>query len=199
MTGEKTLALNPFLYGPITDELGLNVDAVFLYGFTPKMDMIANLSSLSVIPEFGYGGSWIMPRVDLGKNNILGFQVGMIGRGDGYYAVPQYHFFIENSKFAFEFNVGANFNFEALNMPSIYGIVAPVYKIFEGILHLYVEVDPSFIAGVSDSFGLTVVPGLWLGLAGGKHQFSAGIPLGGITSDAMTTSFACWYWTTFSL
>jgi hypothetical protein len=198
MTGAKTLALNPFFYGPLEGDFALNADLAILYGFTPTFDIIANLASLTVTPDFGYAGSYIMPRIDLGKNNIIGVQLGMDSSFAPYNVVPQYHFFIENGKAAFELNVSANIPFSAPDSTILGAVVAPVYKFVPGKFHAFVEIDPSYTLG--GSFALNVVPGIWLGLAEGKHQFCLSAPLTGVTSsDGMGVTFGAWYWTTFTL
>ncbi len=200
MTGAKTLAINPFFYGPIKGGFGLNTDLVISYGFTSNFDVIADLASLSLYSTSRYMGSYIMPRFDLGKNNILALQLNVVNTDPLSYSVsPQYHFFYENDTLAFELNLGATVPFSTPDTSTLSGVVVPVYKIVKGAFHLFFEIDPSYTLGNSGTFNLNLVPGVCILLAGGKHQICLGVPLSGVTSSSMGVGFGTWYWTTFSL
>ena len=200
MTGARTLAVNPFFWGPLKGGQGLSMDMVLLYGFTARFDVIADVAELNLLPRPGYALSYLMPRFDLGKNNILAIQFTASGIYPVSFSVtPQYHFFTESRGMAFEFNAGLSIPFSSPSSSSLYAVLAPVWKIVDGKVHLYLEIDPSLAFGNPPSFGLNLVPGVWIGLAGGKHQFSLGIPLYGVTSGNFAVGYAAWYWTTFSI
>jgi hypothetical protein len=201
MTGARTLAVNPFFWGPLKGGAGLTVDAVLLYGVTPRVDLIADIAEVSIAPTAGYALSYLMPRFDLGKNNILALQLTMANSSPASFSVtPQYHFFAENDRLALEFNAGLTIPVSDPAASSVYAVIAPVLKIVPGTLHLFLEVDPSYNAfDGSGSSALNLVPGVWLGLAGGKHQFSFGVPLSDATSGSAGVGYALWYWTTFAL
>ena len=201
MTGARTLAVNPFFWGSLKGGAGLTVDAVLLYGFTPRFDVIADIAEVNIAPTAGYALSYLMPRFDLGKNNILALQLTAANSSPASFSItPQYHFFAENGRLAIEFNAGLTIPFSDLDGSSLYAVIAPVLKIAPGSLHLFLEVDPSYSAfDGSGASALNLVPGVWIGLAGGRHQFSFGVPLGGVTSGSVGVGYALWYWTTFSL
>jgi len=211
MTGAKTLALNPFLYGAI-GPFDATLDLVAGYGVSDRLDVYADLAGL-YYDGFGalsYSGSWVMPRFDLGANNILALSVGeSFDSSTGaasFYLWPQYHFFWENDKFALEFNGGVNIPLDAPETSSALLFFAPVYKILDGTFHVFCEIDPSYIAsGVDKGFDLTLLPGFWFGFGEeALHQFSIGVSVGGWWNDGKLNgrpsyTWNIWYWTTFSL
>ena len=200
MSGARTLSVNPLVYGPFYD-FGLSTDLVVSYGFTDRFDIFVDLASLDVAPEFGYAGSWVMPRVGLGENHVLGLQMGFDSVDPfSFYLAPQYHFFGENEKLALEFNLGVYVPFSEPETSEIYAVAVPVYKVKSDVFALYVEVDPYYTFGADGGFGLNIVPGLWLGFGEeAAHQISFGLILESVTSGDLSLSYGFWYWTSFSL
>jgi hypothetical protein len=201
MTGEKKLAVNPFLYTSFPKgSFGLASDFVFTYGFSDKFDIFLNAASLIYAPGFAYAGSWIMPRVDLGKNNIIAVKVGYDGASA--YAGPEYHFFKENEKFAFEANAYGKFVFSDPFSYTVGAFLAPVLKLAGGKFNIYCEVDPAY-SGISGAgaFSLGIVPGICLNLKEGTHQIS--IAYTGLAfakgGSIGTAGIGLWYWHPFQL
>ncbi|MBL8025198.1 MAG: hypothetical protein JNL74_02235 [Fibrobacteres bacterium] len=204
MTGEKTVAVNPFFYGsPLNSEFGLSTDLVAGYGFTPKLDLFANFASLSVVGDPGsYSGSWIMPRYDFGNSAIGALFIGMAKNVDdelSLYGGPQFHFFRENDNWALELNLSAMFYAEKNSDPLAGGTVAPVYKLVKQQLYLFAEFNPAYSFGDGGGFDFNIAPGLWLGIPETAHQFSLSIPLSGIKDGSVSAGINLWYWYSFSL
>ncbi len=195
-TGEKVLAINPFFYFNPLSPLAISEDTVLAYGLTSNMDIYVDIFSFALAPTTGYSGSWIMPRYDLGGNNIIAAQV-FFGTAAGVTISPQYHFFYEDPLLGFEANLNLYLPLSNLSNPTIALFAAPVYKVVKDVVHLYVEIDPSYTVG--GNFGLNVVPGAWLGLPGTPFQISLAVPLTGVTGSAMTVGFTGWLWYTMKL
>lgn len=100
MTGENTLALNPFLYFDGTGAVGHDI---FLeYGIFANVDIWSQISMVRTKDGTSTDFS-AMLRYDLGKSNILAI------RASQWYVAPQYHLVWENDKFGFQANVAAQF------------------------------------------------------------------------------------------
>jgi hypothetical protein len=200
MTGDRTLALNPSFYGALSP-FDLTTDLVFSYGFRDDVDVFVDIATLTVSPDFDYAGSWVMGRCDLGGSNIIAAQLGFVtGAGStDWYLVPQYHFFKEGDRFAWEMNAGVEIPLTDVENSLVFGVFAPVFKAVPDTLSLFLEVNPSYQLGDSKDFILEIVPGLCMGFADNNHQISVGIPISDLTENAVDFSFAAWYWTSFSL
>jgi hypothetical protein len=207
MTGAKTFAITPFFYfapvGSATEDMDINADAVVGYGFTDKIDMFVNIATVNLKSDPGaYSTTWIMPRYDLGGNNIVAAQIGLEQDADNnlqVYGGPHYHFFWENDRCAMEFNALALFHADstAPTTASIYA--APVYKLLPNLLYPFVEVDPTYTFGDGGGLDFVLAPGLWIGIPGTPHQFSISVPISGIKDGSVSTGIYAWYWVSFSL
>ncbi|MDD5067107.1 MAG: hypothetical protein PHF84_08685 [bacterium] len=200
MTGAKTFAVNPFFYGGFDPEFSLTTELVVGYGFSEVFDIYADLATLDLTPDSGYGGSWVMPRYDLGGNNILALQIGFYKEegSTASYIVPQYHLYKDGEIFTWEINLGLNVPLDDAGSSLLYGVVAPVWKIVPNTLNLFLEIDPSYQMGDADDFILTLVPGLCLGFGNeGQHQFCLGFPVSDLTENEVSTTYAAWFWTSF--
>lgn len=187
-TGEKVLAINPFFYTTSLNPFGLNADLIASYGITANLDVFVNFADLGLAPSFTYNFSWAMIRYDLGGNNILALQASQ------YLISPQYHFFWENDLFAAEVNVYANFTYTNFGSPTIGAYLAPIVKVIKDVLYFYAEVDPYYQIG--GSFGLNIVPGVWLGL-GNYGQISLGFSINSVTSGSLSYGINTWYFIPF--
>lgn len=197
MTGEKTIGILPAVYIPVSPNTGIASDYIFAYGFTSNFDVYVNCASLVYAPTFGYSGSWIMPRFDLGGNNIIGLQAFFdnTASGVGIRLAPQYHLFIEGDLFVFEFNVYVTVPLSTPTNTSVALCIAPDFKVVKDLFHLFLEVDPSYTIGTG-RVALTVVPGMCFTFSGNAHQICVGVPIGDITSGAVTVGINLWYaWT----
>jgi hypothetical protein len=209
MTGAKTLALNPFLYlEDFSDRAASGADLVIAYGIRDNLDIYANLAGfygLNDIPDANpYYSSWIMPRIDFGKNNIAALQLGITLDDEGtaqFYAGPQYHFCWENDVFALE----ANAMFYSKNNPTTANpwagaIVGPVWKAVPEILFPYIEINPGYDFGddsADGTFDLTVAPGICIAIPNTSHQFSISFPVSGLAAGEASVGFAGWCWISF--
>jgi hypothetical protein len=169
MTGDGVIAINPFVYLPAFDPVTLGTDLVAAYGFSPSVDLFVNFASLGFLPEFTYGGSWAMLRLDLGGSNILALQAGTA------FVSPQYHLFLENEIFAFEANVYAKFMYEDITHPTFGAYLAPVLKLSS--FAFYCEVDPAY--ALDGVFSLFIMPGAYVNM-GQAGQLSVGVGLGDV-------------------
>ncbi len=183
MMGAKTLGINPFVYASSFDPFTMGADLVVSYGFTDNIDLFVDLAGVNLTPEFGYNTSWIMPRIDLGGNNIIAIQAGLTA------VSPQYHFFWENDLFAAEANLYVSFAYDSFGTPLIGAYLAPVVKIVKDVLALYCEVNPSY--QVEGSFALNIVPGIFLNM-GDAGQLSVGVPLGDVLTG-LAPGVGLWY------
>lgn len=185
MTGEKTLAINPFVYNTTTiSPFTLSADLVAWYGFSPKVDVAVNFSTLNILTPFSWGGFWVMPRVEIAPNNILGITVGYTG--SAVLIKPEYDLIIypESGIFKFEGNLrvpitvgaasGATFDVQA--------VLTPILEFVKSKFAFFVEVNPYVNIVPTPAFTLPINPGLWFGFADAKHQISlafTGIALSG--------------------
>ena len=207
MTGANTFAVTPFFYfapvGSATEDLDINADAVIGYGFTDKIDMFVNLATFNLKSDPGaYSNTWIMPRYDLGKNNIVAAQIGLEQNANNdlkVYGGPHYHFFWENDRCAMELNALALFHADSLipTTASIYA--APVYKLLPNVLYPFFEVDPTYTFGSGGGLDFVLAPGIWIGIPNTPHQFSVSVPLSGIKDGNISAGIYAWYWASFSL
>jgi hypothetical protein len=184
MTGEKTLAINPFIYLPISPAVGLSTDLVAWYGFSPKVDIAINLSSITILSPAAWGGFWVMPRYEFAPNNIVGLSLGYTG--SAFLVKPEYDMVIypEKGILAFEGNLrvpitvgaptGATLGLEAY--------LVPVLQFAKSKFAFFVEVNPMIKILPAVSFDLPINPGIWFAFDEAKHQFSlafTGIALSG--------------------
>lgn len=187
---EGVLAVTPYLYSPSLDPYTLGMDLEGAYGISKQADLTVDFVDLTLAPQFCYNFSWVMFRYDFGENNIGALEVSQ------YFISPQYHFFQENDLFAFEANILAQFGYTNFNEGAMYGAyIAPVYKLIENTLYVYLEFDPFYTVG--SGFTLAVLPGIWVGL-GDAGQFSLAATLSDITGT-VTPGVALWYTLDFDL
>jgi hypothetical protein len=191
MTGENTLALNPFLYFDGTGAVGHDI---FLeYGILANLDIWSQISMVCTKDGTSTDFS-AMLRYDLGKSNIIAL------RASQWYVAPQYHLVIENDKMGFQANVAAQFAFEYYKEPAIYAILCPLVKIFNKKADIFLEVNPGYYMKDGDfancavrykGFGLDITPGFGLSL--GKTLVSVGCPIYNVSTNA-TPTFGMWWW-----
>jgi len=184
MTGDGVVAFSPFVYAPTLSPLSLYSDMVVSYEITANIDLFVNFATIGFAPAFGYSGSWIIPRIDLGANNIIAVQIGAnpTNFGSTFYVAPQYHFFWENDSFAIEANLIAKFVAASIANPSFTFYAAPSLKFAGGIVDVYCEVVPAYTVG--GAFSFTVVPGLYFNMEAGG-QLSLGVGLGDLTTGTI--------------
>jgi hypothetical protein len=206
MTGDKVFVINPFVKAVNFDAKFNAIDPVLLYGFSPTMDIIVNPGSFTMTDgTTDYATSWILPRYDLGSNNILGLQIGYDKTGymvlaESLFITPQYNFVFENDSFAFELNLGIAMPFEDMGSSIGYAILAPVYKILPGQLHVYLELDPFFPMAEGVEFNMNMLPGIWMGFSEGKYQVSLAAFINNVTEangGAMSYGVGLWAWFAF--
>jgi hypothetical protein len=205
MTGAQTFTVTPFVYftpiGSAGEDMDISLNAVVGYGFTDRIDVFANLANLNLKSEPGaYGQSWVMPRYNLGKNNILALQVGVTQNANNdlnAFGGPHYHFFWENNHWGAEFNAMAIFTMDTLASNSLYACAAPVYKLMPNILYPYVEFDPTYTLGDNGGFDFVIAPGLWFSIPDTPHQLSVSVPLSGIKDGSVGAGIYARYWFSF--
>lgn len=186
MTGESKLAINPFFYIPISFNR-IAFDLVGAYGITPNIDVLANLSSISLSSNgTSWLGAWIMPRYDFGSlsilpYNIIGIQLGYIGT---FLGAIHYHTLVKPIDiFGIEINGIASY----AGAISLSGTIAPFLNIF-GPLSIYFEFDPSYTLDLN-LFGYSLVSGIDINLS----------PYGelNIGYNIASSSIVGWYFITF--
>jgi hypothetical protein len=189
MTGDGVLSINPSVWAASFSPAYIGGDLIAGYGFSANADMTVDFADATFTPG-SYNFSWIMPRYDLGGNNIIALQAGQ------YFISPQYHFFRENDSWALEANVLAVFTYTNLNNPVFGAYLAPVYKIVKDVFYVYLEFDPFYTTGSSD-FTLAVLPGVWYSF-GDAGQFSLAATFGNVTGK-FSPGAALWYSVSFNL
>ncbi|OGJ86974.1 MAG: hypothetical protein A2268_07115 [Candidatus Raymondbacteria bacterium RifOxyA12_full_50_37] len=192
MTGKKTLAINPFLYKPLSPTDNLSMDLVAAYGLSENKDIFVNFASMYLHPGT-YASSWIMPRYNFGNNRTIALLVG--SDGNNIFGGPQFHFLKESERFAVEVNVNGTMN-SVFDAGLVSAVIAPVYKILPNVLHPYIEVDPSM--DFTGSFALALVPGCWIGIPSTRHQASIAVPLTNMAGNGdICVGITLWYWYAF--
>lgn len=190
MTGDKTFALNPFLYFDGTGAVGH--DIFLLYGINPKVDVWSQISMVRT-KDGTFTDFSVMGRYDLGKSNILAV------RASQWYVAPQYHLVMENDKFGFQANVAAQIAFDYPKNPAFYAVLSPIVKLFNGKMDVFIEANPGYYMQDGDfanlwirpeGFGLDLTGGI--GLSVGKALVSIACPVYDVTHDA-TPTFGMWW------
>jgi hypothetical protein len=191
LAGDQTLVVSPFLYFDGTGAVGH--DIFLIYGMTKNTDIWSQISMVKTSEGTTVDFSGMI-RYDLGKNNILAL------RASQWYVAPQYHFLIENDRFGFQANVAAQIAFDYYKNPAIYAILAPLVKLFDGKMDIFIEANPGYymqegdfanLAVRPEGFGLDLIGGI--GLVVGKTLFSISCPVYNVTTDA-TPTFGMWWW-----
>lgn len=190
MTGESTLAINPFLY--MDNDGNVGQDFFIAYGVTNRFDI---WSDINVIPELSLVDMSVMVRFDLtGKNTILAV------RANGVCVTPQFHYIWENDRVVLQGNLAGQINYDYLNKPAIYAILSPAIKLADGLFDVFCEVNPGYylqegdfanLAVRSKGFDLDVVPGI--GFSAGKSLFSVSCPIYNIATNPTPTFGAWWF------
>ncbi len=183
-----TFGITPYIFAPSFNPLNMGSDIELEYGIFSNADITVDAADLTFAPAFSYNFSWVMLRYDFGFNNIAALEASQ------YLVSPQYHFFWENNKWAFELNILAEFTYTNFSAPVFGAYAAPVYKITKDIF-VYLELDPFYTVG--QGFSLAVLPGVWFWL-GDFGQISLAVTLSDVTGT-FTPGAALWYTLTFNL
>ncbi|MCX7820974.1 MAG: hypothetical protein N2258_04785 [Brevinematales bacterium] len=185
MTGKGKFFVNPILYSTFEPVAGL--DLVSGYGFTDNFDLFVNLSTISYADSsFAWGGSWLMPRYDLGSLSILGYNIlgVLVGYSTEFYGGLQYHTslnFVPN----FFIEVNAFGTYYASGSFSYGGIIAPVFKIVD-MFAIYFETD---LAMNGEELSYDFVPGIDLNF-GSAGELSLGYKI-------ISQTIGAWYFVAF--
>jgi hypothetical protein len=191
LTGDKTIAINPFMYGNITPgSFSSTFENVVEFGIGANADFF--------ISTMGWG----MARFGLGDPNQIIALKATAGLGDtnGGFGTfgPQYHgVFNFGDTFTLEANLWWDLSYMNLADMTITAVIAPVVKFDkDATVAVFVEIDPVLtLSGGSSAFALNIVPGLSF-LNG---TVSVGLTIGGITGSAVTLGYGAWLWVPFSL
>ncbi len=174
MTGAKTVAVNPFYsFGIDSANTGSYLTGSVLfkfdYGFSDYADIMLT-------------PTWIMPRFDLLKNNllILGVQLGTAP------ALQIHGFYDKMDLIAIEYNVYTVANDWSLSGFDVGAIVAPTLKL--GNFGIWVEADFNSIIG---GFGFDMGAGIYINA--GANQISLGV-----NSILGSPNIGGWLWAPFS-
>ena len=196
-SGKQTLAIVPYLYAWNSDGVWGGGDICASYGLTDKTDVFLDVNYL-----YGAGAGtpgWFgMLRYDFGNTKIVALKANNIS------VSPQFHYLVENDKWAFQSNVDLQIDYKTPNDPSFYAVLCPLFK-FTSRLDIFCELNPSYTMLDQDvvggwvrpkGFGLDVVPGI--GFKIDPLLFSVAVPVYDVTHKA-TPSFGMWllYMTTF--
>jgi len=185
MTGERTLALNPVVYGYKADPIALGMDLIASYGVTNKFDIWVNFGSITVYPVF-YDNFWVMARHDLGGSNIIAFKVNNLS------ASIQYHGCLENKAVYLQSNAAITCTYETYSDINFKAIISPGVKIRTSGWDIFCDVIPSYT--IKQDFGLTVTPGFGFSVFG--DLFSVGVTLKDVTGN-MSPLVGIWYFHAF--
>lgn len=199
MIGAGKLTVIPATYFSLTPSFEASAEFVIGYGITPAFDLFADIVTFTYAPELRCSQVWIMPRFDLGWNNIAALQIMFENEVPGFSVsiAPQYHFFYENDIVFIEFNAIVTVPVSAPADTVVEAIVAPGWKVSKNALHLFLELDPSYTFG--SRFEVTLLPGMCICFARNTHQICVGIPFSDITSGTLNMGVSIWYAGTFRL
>lgn len=185
MTGEKTLAINPFVYNTTTiSPFTLSADLVAWYGISAKVDVAVNFSTLNILTPFSWGGFWVMPRYEVAPNNILALTVGYTGSALS--LKPEYDLIVYPEKGIFKFE--ANLRLPITVGPAtgatldVQAVLVPILEFAKNKFAFFVEVNPYVNIVPAVALTVPINPGIWIAFAEAKHQFSlafTGIALSG--------------------
>jgi hypothetical protein len=166
ITGANTFAINPVLFADRPNSGGTEV--FFYYGLTDKWDVSTSIT--------GIGDFTAMLRYDFGGSKILGLQASPS------WVTPQFYLTLENDHYYLQGVVAAQFSYDYIKKPALYGILCPGFKLTKNI-DFFCEVNPGYYMNEDDfancSFrrkgaALDIVPGI--GLTIGKVLFSIAFP-----------------------
>ncbi|OHD54382.1 MAG: hypothetical protein A2014_11885 [Spirochaetes bacterium GWF1_49_6] len=201
LTGDKTIAINPFMYGNISPgSFGASFENVFEFGINKDTDFFISTGALNIAGGV-FVPSWGMIRFGLGDpNQVIALKAttgfGDTNSGTGTFG-PQYHgVFNFGDTFTLEANLWWDLSYKSLGDMTITAIVAPVVKFDkDASVAVFLEIDPVLtLAGGSSSFALNVVPGLSF-LNG---TITVGLTVNNITGSAITLGYGAWVWVPFS-
>jgi hypothetical protein len=183
MSGKGTIALNPFAYGSAETKIA-SLDLIAAANVFNKLDIWANAGSISFSSdETMYNTWWVMPRLSLTKNNIVGIMANDI------FTSLQYHgVWFENDQFFFQNNTGVDLVYEIPKDPTLWTILSPGVKIGKTGLDIYC--DAGFSIFDSD-FSLKIVPGI--GATIKNSLFSFGVVINDVTNEPHVSVGMWWY------
>ena len=201
MTGEKTLAINPFVYNTTTlSPFTLSADLIAWYGLSAKVDVAVNFSTLNILTPFSWGGFWLMPRVEIAPNNILGLTVGYTGSALA--LKPEYDLIIypEKGIFKFEANLRVPITVGAATGATldVQAVLVPILEFVKNKFAFFVEVNPYVNIVPTAALPVPINPGLWFGFADAKHQIMlalTGMSFAGGTFGVSPGIGLCYYTT----
>lgn len=201
-TGDKTLAINPYMYimpdGEITPTLYASV------GIGDKFDIYAGIGTSMRFNNtdniFSPGAIELFPRYFVTEN--VGFALHAIyvpGEVDAVLG-PEVHAAWSVGRFAFTGNLGWHpmIGQSGFDAGGLYAIIAPEIYIVPDRLSFYLEVDPG-LSLVDPEFDMTLVPGFGVVLdEAGAHSLSLGVQVP-VAMDPGPVSVGLWYGTSFGL
>jgi hypothetical protein len=187
MSGAHTLTVNPVIYDLQSRER--STDLMVGYGFTDNFEVFSTLANLSFSPLAKYNDSWVMGRFALKPNHI--FAAEFEDGPDGWFLSPQYHFFTESDRMAWEFNVVPVFSSKGVDGSSLSICFSPVYKLMPDVLYPFLEIDPSI--GFDGATGLAVAPGLWFAIPGTSQQITLSAPISKNEKGAVRLGLNFWW------
>lgn len=195
MTGENTLAINPFI--SVDNEGNFSHDIYTTYGITNKFDI---WSHLSFTPKLNKFNASCMLRYDFtGKNTIAAILA------NGKHFSPQLHWIWENEKVILQSNIIVQFNYDYIKKPAIYAIFSPAIKIRYGLIDIFCEINPgyymlnqSYVNHTirSEGFNFDIVPGF--GFVVKNCIFSLSCPVYNIINKPEPTFGLWWFFTIVS-
>lgn len=196
MTGEKTIAINPFFYLPLSP-VSFGFDTVGWIGLSKKVDLAVNFTSFNTAA--GWGGFWVMPRVEIFPSGILGLTLGYNGAAP--WVQPEFDFvsYPETGIFNFEANLRVPITFTAgATGLGVQAYLVPVLQFVKNSFAVFVEVNPGITILPATSFAMPINPGVWVAFGGGKHQFSLAFTGMSVTSAGfgVTPGLGLSYYTT---
>ena len=193
LTGDKTIAINPFMYGNITPgPFSAAFENVIGIGIGSMMDFMISIGATP----------WGMLRFGLGDpNQIVAIKAtagfGDTNSGTGTFG-PHYHgTFTLSESFLLEANIWADLSYKKIGNMTFTAVIAPVVKFDkDASVAAFLEIDPilAVVDGTS-AFSMNIVPGL----AFMNGTFSIGVSINNVTGTNITLGYGAWIWVPFTL
>ncbi|MBL8026008.1 MAG: hypothetical protein JNL74_06340 [Fibrobacteres bacterium] len=199
MTGAKTIAVAPTIWGGAIDGLGSStLDLNTAFGFGDKVDVVLNLSKFEPLSDFTWAGIEVMPRYALTDNFVLALKLGT--DFEALELSPQIHLCKELDKIVLELNAAIDLSTASdFKEGYIWASHGVVYKMIPDIFYPFIEFNPYVSYGYFETeVNFSIDPGFWFGVKDTPHQFSLSLPISGFKSgETISVGLNAWYWWSF--
>lgn len=197
MTGNRTLAIAPTIWGGGISDFGSStLDINTAFGIGERFDAIVNLSKISPLNDFSWGGVEVMPRFALNESNVLALKIGT--DFDNWSFSPQYHLNKEFSKVVLELNAALDLSASDFSEGTVWASFGIVYKSIPDQFYPFLEFNPAKSYGTAaTAITFSIDPGFWFGIKETPHNWAISFPISGIKEKDISVGLNAWYWWSF--